>query len=246
VEAADPIQKGNLASARAITVQPQSTFESEVPGPCATLNANRVIPKQWRLSTFITTTFLWHVSLHGHVTAGIDRITPTSKQSLRHKMGAPEDHSPANHHDANDSQHGNEGDKSFIQKGRPARFIVVGLLRLLGTAILAVLFYLLIRFYQDRTLASGQKTIFDALVVAISLALGLNSAASLRHIAIHAKRWFDGRRNTRVTEVRRSRTRSGKEPVGAKISALTFRLPRLKCTALSRWFSCCCGHRSPF
>ena len=130
-------------------------------------------------------------------------------------MGAPEDHSPANHHDANDSQHGNEGD-SFVPKGRPTRFIVVGLLRLLGTAILAVLFYLLIRFHQDRTLTSGQKTIFDALVVAISLALGLNSAASLRHIAIHAKRWFDGRRNTRVTEVGVHRRRAGRSQPGPR------------------------------
>ena len=81
------------------------------------------------------------------------------------------------------------------------KFVTVGLLRWLGTAILAVLFYLLIRLHQGRTLTSGQKTIFDALVVAISLALGLNSAASLRHIAMHAKRWVESRRHVEVKEV---------------------------------------------
>ena len=81
------------------------------------------------------------------------------------------------------------------------KFVIVGLIRWLGTALLAVLFYLNIFFHQGRTLTSGQKTVFDALVVAISLALGLNSAASLRHIAMHAKRWVEERRQVEVKDV---------------------------------------------
>lgn len=38
----------------------------------------------------------------------------------------------------------------------------------IATAILAILFHLRIRFHKGRTLTSGQKTVFDSLVVAIT------------------------------------------------------------------------------
>ncbi|KAH6649359.1 hypothetical protein F5144DRAFT_607547 [Chaetomium tenue] len=98
-----------------------------------------------------------------------------------------------------DDTHGPGGDTS--QGERTAGFLRVGLLRFLGTAILAVLFYLIIRLHQDRTLTSGRKSIFDALVVAVSLTLGLNSAASLRHIALYARRWFVEKRRVHVKEI---------------------------------------------
>jgi len=45
----------------------------------------------------------------------------------------------------------------------------------------------------------GTKSSFDVLVVAVSLALGLNSAASLRHIAMRAMRRFERGQTKRVT-----------------------------------------------
>ena len=111
-------------------------------------------------------------------------------------MGSPEISSPTN----GDSKEDYQGESETTQNNT-SKFITVGLLRWLGTAILAVLFYLDIFFHQGRTLTSGEKTIFDSLVVAISLALGLNSAASLRHIAMYAKCWFEGRRHVAVKDV---------------------------------------------
>lgn len=107
-----------------------------------------------------------------------------------------------------DDTHGPGGD-TLPQGERTTGFIIVGLLRFLGTAVLAVLFYLIIRLHQERTLTSGEKSIFDALVVAVSLTLGLNSAASLRHIALYARRWFVEKRRVHVKEVRQPGLHSG-------------------------------------
>ena len=119
-------------------------------------------------------------------------------------MGSSKIHPPINgdgkDDDATGSGPGHGGD-TFPQGERTTGFVVVGLLRFLCTAILAALFYLIIRLHQGRTLTSGQKSIFDALTVAVSLTLGLNSAASLRHIALYARRWFVDKRRLHIKEV---------------------------------------------
>jgi len=103
-----------------------------------------------------------------------------------------------------EEQHQSESERDALVKqnhSTTAKFMAVGILRWLGTAVLAVLFYVIILLHQDRTLTSGQKSTFDALVVAVSLALGLNSAASLRHIAVYANRWFKGGQDVKLKEV---------------------------------------------
>ncbi|KAK0617662.1 hypothetical protein B0T14DRAFT_569149 [Immersiella caudata] len=91
-------------------------------------------------------------------------------------MGSPEISSLTNDETKEEQQGGGGGE-------RP-KFIIVGLLRWLGTAVLVALFYLSSTFTRAASWTSGQKAIFDWLVVTSSLALGLNSATSLRHIAI--------------------------------------------------------------
>ena len=87
------------------------------------------------------------------------------------------------------------------QKESSGRFLMLGLLRWAGTAALSGLYYLAIRLHQNRTLSQGQKSAFDAIVVGISIALGLNIAASLREIAIYMRWWFLGKRQIHIREI---------------------------------------------
>ncbi|KAK0654745.1 hypothetical protein B0T16DRAFT_256 [Cercophora newfieldiana] len=82
-----------------------------------------------------------------------------------------------------------------------ARFLMFGVLRWFGTATLSGLYYLAIRLHQDRTLSRGQKSAFDAIVVGLSIALGLNIAASLREMAIYMRWWFLGKRQIHIREI---------------------------------------------
>lgn len=119
-----------------------------------------------------------------------------------YSMGTSKFHSPMNGDGKDDDASGpGHGGDTSPQGERTTGFVIVGLLRFLGTAVLAVLFYVIIRLHQGRTLTSGEKSIFDALIVAVSLTLGLNSAASLRHIALYATRWFAEKRRIHVKEV---------------------------------------------
>jgi len=88
------------------------------------------------------------------------------------------------------------------------RFLMFGLLRWAGTAALSGLYYLAIRLHQNRTLSQGQKSAFDAIIVGISIALGLNIAASLREIAIYMRWWFLGKKQIHIREVSNLVTKS--------------------------------------
>src|SRR5689334_6390104 len=106
-------------------------------------------------------------------------------------MTTPQDRSTTNTID--DPNHSENGKNKLSPGNHVRKFVWVGTLRWLGTAVLAVVFYIIILLHHDRTLTSTQKSIFDALIVAVSLALGLNSAASLRHIAVYTKHRLEGR-----------------------------------------------------
>lgn len=82
-----------------------------------------------------------------------------------------------------------------------ARFLTSGLLRWAISALLSGLYYVVIRLYQDRTLSPGEKSTFDAIIVAVSLALGLNIAAALNSTALHLRWWFLGKRRMHIREV---------------------------------------------
>ncbi|KAK4142232.1 uncharacterized protein C8A04DRAFT_13395 [Dichotomopilus funicola] len=145
-----------------------------------------------------------------------------------------------NGHGKDDDASDPAGDASAqAEQTSTTKFLLVGLLRFLGTAVLAVLFYIIIRQYQGRTLTSGDKSIFDTLVVAVSLTLGLNSAASLRHIALFARGWYAETRRVHVKEFRRVgwaahphassasevgvRNMAVTEPLGISAVSLTFK-----------------------
>ena len=108
------------------------------------------------------------------------------------------------------------GDASWQSKGRygkPApkptvtnkslttNFFIFGFLRWLASAAFCGFYYLAIRLYEGRTLSPGQKSMFDGIIVGVSLAIGLNVAAGLKEIAMHLRWWFLARRQTHVREV---------------------------------------------
>jgi len=49
-------------------------------------------------------------------------------------------------------------------------------------------------------LSLQQKSVFDAIILGISIALGLNFAASLREIAIYMRWWFFARKEIHIRE----------------------------------------------
>ena len=68
---------------------------------------------------------------------------------------------------------------------------VHGLLRFLITVVLIIILYQIIWSYsQYPMLDSSQKRVFNFLVTALSLALGLNLASSLKSVAVKARWWI--------------------------------------------------------
>ena len=96
---------------------------------------------------------------------------------------------------------GTHADLAQSRRRLTAKFTLYGLLRWAGSVVLSILYYIAIRLHQDRTLSHGQKAGFDAIIVSISIALGLNIAAGLREVAIHMRLWFLGRRDLHIRQV---------------------------------------------
>ena len=69
-------------------------------------------------------------------------------------------------------------------------FIVIGLIRCLLSSMLAAGFCIAIGKYQGFVLNPLEKSVFEAIIVALSLALGLNIASALKETAIHMRWWF--------------------------------------------------------
>jgi hypothetical protein len=97
------------------------------------------------------------------------------------------------------------------------------------TLILSGLYYLSIRLYRGRTLSLGQKSVFDAIIVAISIALGLNIASALKEVAIHTRWWFLSKRHLHIKEVPLLITCTKYQEIHLLISR------RLRCIA---WWHC--------
>ena len=81
------------------------------------------------------------------------------------------------------------------------RFLLWGGLRWFLAATLSVLYYVVILLHQGHIVTSGQKSILDALLVGLSVAMGLNIATALKEIATHMRWWFLDTRQTDIHEV---------------------------------------------
>ena len=88
----------------------------------------------------------------------------------------------------------------IVPSDKRNQFILSGTLRWLVGAALGTLFYITLWLHQGRTLSLRQKSVFDAIIVGISIALGLNFAASLREIAIYMRWWFFARKQIHIRE----------------------------------------------
>jgi hypothetical protein len=80
-------------------------------------------------------------------------------------------------------------------------FIFKGLLRWFITALLCGMYYLMVKVYEGRTLSPNDKSVFDWLTIAVTLALGLNMASSYKEIGLHMKSWFYVKRGVTIRDV---------------------------------------------
>lgn len=101
-----------------------------------------------------------------------------------------------------DGQH--QADAPTVADGeqRPGGFVVSGLIRWLITALLLMGFVLAVHFYQGRVLNNNDKSIFESIIVTLSLVVGLNIASALKDIAKHMRWWFLSLKRRNLSEVR--------------------------------------------
>lgn len=62
-------------------------------------------------------------------------------------------------------------------------------------------FVLAIHFYQGRVLSDNDKSIFESIIVTLSLVVGLNIASALKDIAKHMRWWFLSLKRRDLSEV---------------------------------------------
>lgn len=86
-------------------------------------------------------------------------------------------------------------------KKRPWGFAVAGLIKWLITAVLLMGFVLTVHFYSGRVLSNDDKSIFESIVVTLSLVVGLNIASALKDIAKHMRWWFLSLKRRDLSEV---------------------------------------------
>lgn len=94
-----------------------------------------------------------------------------------------------------------EGNKSGGRTRSFFRLLVSGILRWAITILLMGGFYLAIQLYQNRVISSKSKSTFDAIIVGISIAFGLNIASSLKAIALDLRWWVLGMKKRASEEV---------------------------------------------
>jgi hypothetical protein len=76
-----------------------------------------------------------------------------------------------------------------------------GLARCIISWILIASFYISLWMYKDRVISPERKSGFDAITVALSIALGLNIASSLKSIALDLRWWILSKRRRPSQEV---------------------------------------------
>jgi hypothetical protein len=81
-------------------------------------------------------------------------------------------------------------------------FVIAGFIKWLITAVLLMGFVLAIYFYQGRVLSDNDKSIFDSIIVTLSLVVGLNIASALKDIARQMRWWFLSLTRRDLPEVR--------------------------------------------
>lgn len=81
-------------------------------------------------------------------------------------------------------------------------FAIVGLIRWLITALLLMGFVLAVHFYQGKVLDNNDKSIFESIIVTLSLIVGLNIASALKDIAKQMRWWFLSLKRRDLSEVR--------------------------------------------
>lgn len=91
--------------------------------------------------------------------------------------------------------------KAADGKKRLRGFAVAGLIKWLITALLLMGFVLTVHFYQGKVLSNNDKSIFDSIVVTLSLVVGLNIASALKDIAKHMRWWFLSLKRRDLSEV---------------------------------------------
>lgn len=62
-------------------------------------------------------------------------------------------------------------------------------------------FVLAVHFYQGRVLSNNDKSIFESIIVTLSLVVGLNIASALKDIAKHMRWWFLNLKRRNLSEV---------------------------------------------
>lgn len=62
-------------------------------------------------------------------------------------------------------------------------------------------FVLAVHFYQGRVLSNNDKSIFESIIVTLSLVVGLNIASALKDIAKHMRWWFLSLKRRDLSEV---------------------------------------------
>lgn len=88
--------------------------------------------------------------------------------------------------------------KSFI------KLLLPGTVRWVISLLLMVGFYLAIWSYQERVISAATKSIFDAIIVGISIALSLNIASSLKAVALDLRWWVLSIKRRASKEVQRT------------------------------------------
>lgn len=68
--------------------------------------------------------------------------------------------------------------------------LLYGLVRCIITWFLIAGFYLSFWWYKNKVISPGEKTMFDAVNVVLSIAFGLNIASSLKEIALYFRWWI--------------------------------------------------------
>jgi len=82
------------------------------------------------------------------------------------------------------------------------RLVIPGVLRWFVSALCVGGFVLLVQFYEGWVLSPHDKTVFEALLTALSLALGLNIASALKSIALQTRWWLLSHKRRSEKEVR--------------------------------------------
>ncbi len=131
-----------------------------------------------------------------------------------------------NHRDSDDNA--DRANRKSAKDDLVRRFLWLGSIRWITSVALAIVYWIVIRVHQFRTLTSNQKSVFDAVIVALSLALGLNIATALRDVALHMRLWFLDKKQVHIREVEVHSFMS--------LLALLWRAPGLALKAVCAWW----------